>query len=215
MAIFSYNEITSRRLELRHIFFPSAYGLVAEIVIALTALTVFNLQALTDQLLSRNIGNVDPLPLWEVRMRQFLDGTQHYQAVERVLLFAAWALFGALMYILIFRLLQAAFGVKSSVGLGVSFVRENSVGGIFYWLASLHDFFIKLIIIVLGGGAFAFGVILCFGIAIQELRNGLAGSFPGSLWLYLLSLVAAVLSVRLIGLGLSLLWPRFREWYTS
>jgi hypothetical protein len=213
--VLSYNETKDRQIKLRHIFFPSAYGLISEIIIAVLALVAFNLSELSNQLLSKNFGNTDPLPLWSQLLRKALDSTQNHYVLQQVLLFALWAMVGALVYVLIFRTLQLFFGVKNSVGTGLRFYRQDHARGIFRWLASLHDLFMAMLILSLGGAALAIGSLICFGIASQELRDGLAGTFPANAWPLLISLLAAVLSVRLIALGISLMSRRFRNWYTA
>jgi hypothetical protein len=215
MGMLSYNEEKNKKLKLRHIFFPSIYGFVSEVIIAILSLAVFNASKLSDQLLSKNFGTTDPLSLWSQLSRQLLDSAGQYHIVQQLFLFGLWAIVGALLYVLIFRILQVVFGVRHSVGLGMQFVREDPERGIFRWLASLHDFFFALLIATLGTAALASGTLVCFGIASQELSNGLAASFPGNLWPLLLSLLGAVLSVRLIAFGISLLSRRFRNWYTT
>jgi hypothetical protein len=83
------------------------------------------------------------------------------------------------------------------------------------WLASLHDFFIQAIIVLLGTAALLTGAVICFGIASQELSNGLDSSFPGNLGFFLIGFIGALLAVRVIIVGISLLSPRFRAWYNS
>lgn len=215
MATLSYNETKDRQLKLRHIFLPSTYGFISEAVIGIVALVVFNVSTLSNQLISKNFDNADPLPVWNRLFKNALEGLQSHSGVQQVLLFLLWAFVGALLYILVFRILQIAFGVKHSVGTGLRFVRQDHSRGIFYWLASLHDFFVAAIIFIFGAGAILFGSVICFGIASQELRIGLTGTFPTSMEALFLSFAAAILSVRLITLGLSLLSSRFRNWYTT
>ena len=215
MASFSYNETKERQAKFRHIFLPSGYGFLCEVVIAVVALVVFNVSNLGNQFFTKNFDNADPLPMWGQIINNFLNGIQSIYAVQQIMLFLLWALVGALLYILVFRILQVTFGVKRSVTTGIRFVRKEHTQGFFHWMASLHDFFLAAIIVILGGSAILFGSFVCFGIASQELRNGLTVGIPGNLGKLLLSLVAAVLSVRLIALGLSLISKRFRNWYTT
>lgn len=215
MDTLSYNEATQRRLKFRHIFVPGAYGFLCEVVIGVVALLSFNAIELSNKLTIRNFNNTDPLPIWSKLFRNTLDTLQNHYAVQQLLLFLFWGVAGALLYILVFRLAQLAFGVEHSFKFGFKAVRKDRARGLVRWLSSLHDFFITSIIVMVGGILLLFGSFVCFGIASQELRNGLNDSLPGSFWELLISLVAAVLSVRLIALGLSLLSPRFRTWYTT
>lgn len=215
MATLSYNETKTKQLKLRHIFLPSAYGFTCEVVIGVVALLVFNASQLSNQLLTKNFDDADPLPLWNHFFTNILDRLQNLPGVQQMLLFLLWAMVGALLYVLAFRTFQAVFGVKRSVGIGVRFMRQEHTKGLLHWLASLHDFFLTSIIFTLGTAALIFGSLVCFSLASQELRNGLTAGFPDSIQHLLISLIAAVLSVRLIALGLSLLSSRFRNWYTT
>lgn len=215
MQEFSYNETKHHQLELRHIFFPGAYGFVTEAIIGILALIVFNASQLNNHLLDKSFGTVDPFSLWSQILRRLLDGVGQHYIVQQVFLFSLWAVVGALIYIFVFRLLQILFGVKQSVGSGVRYVRTDHANGLIRWLASLHNFFLKMLVDVLGTAAILIGATVCFGIASEELNNGLAETFPGNIGILLLSVVGAVISVRLIVLGISLLSRRFRDWYTT
>jgi hypothetical protein len=211
----SYNEQHTRQLTLRHLFFPSTYGLVAEILVGIVVLVLFNLSALSNQLFSGELGTKggDPLAGWDAFFTKLLNSGQGHAVVQRVLLFVLWGLVGALLYVLLFRLAQLLFGAKSSLSTGVQLMRREHTPGLFRWLATLHDFFVSLIIIALGGAAVLGGALLCFGIASQELQDGLSDSFPANAWPLILSLFAAILSVRFVAIGTSLLSARFRNWY--
>ena len=215
MEVSSYNETRHKQLELRHIFFPSIYGFVSETVVAVVALVLFNVSQLSSQLLTKSFGTADPLSLWSQNFGQVLNDAERPHVVQQIFLFVLWAIVGALIYILIFRLIQVIFRVKQSVDSGVMYVRNDHAEGVLHWLASLHDFFLKAVLILLGTAALVVGAIVCFGIASQELSNGLLMAFPGSAGALFISLVAAVLSVRMVVLGFSLLFRRFRIWYND
>jgi hypothetical protein len=97
----------------------------------------------------------------------------------------------------------------------VEFVREDPEHGFVRWLGSLNDIFVKALVFLVGMAAVILGALVCFGIAIQELRVGLARPFPDNIVPLLLSGVGAILSIRFIMIGLSLTSARFRGWYTS
>ena|GEM_PF-2910066 len=217
MAFLSYNEQHARQLELRHLFFPSLSGMVSEIVVGLVALILFNLSTLGDQLFSRQLGSAggDPLQASSSLFTRLLNSGQANDLVQRGLLFVLWAFVGALIYVLLFRLAQMLFGAKSSLDTGLRYVRQEHAYGLFRWLATLHDFFVKAIFVILGTAAVIGGTLLCFGIACQELRNGLTDSFPTNLGPLAISLLGAILSVRFVALGVSLLSTRFRNWYAT
>lgn len=209
----SHNEFDNQQLKLRHVFFPGTYGLVSESIIAVLSLIVFNATWLSDQLLAKNLGTEDPLRSWPQLAGRMIDSVAHYHIAQQILLFSMWAVVGALIYILGFRLLQMGLGVSHSVGEGVQYVRQDHQRGVLRWLGSLHDFFIKLLIVILGAAALLVGSVICFGIASQELSNALAEAFPTNLESFVLSILAAVVSVRIIVFGITLLSPRFRRWY--
>jgi hypothetical protein len=215
MLTLSHNETEQRQLKLRHVFLPGGYGFAAEVIVAVTALVIFNVTELSNQLLTKNFNDADPLPVWNQIFKSILDAVQSYYIVQQVLLFVMWAIIGALLYILVFRLLQIAFGVKHSVNTGWRYMRNDHARGALHWLASLHDFFLASIVNIAGGLIVLFGSIVCFGIASQELRNALIDTFPTNAWELALALVAAILSIRFIALGLSLISSRFRDWYTT
>lgn len=217
MPTLSYNEQQTRQLELRHIFFPSAYGLVSEITVGIVALILFNLNSISHHLFGRELSGTsgDPLHAPGSLVTHRLDSVLHGNAIQAFVLFIVWAVVGALIYVLLFRLAQLLFGAKSSLGTGLHYVREAHTDGLIRWLATLHDFFVKAILFILGAAAVSGGALLCFGIASQELRNGLVNGFPGNMWQFVLSLLAAILSVRFVALGISLLSARFRNWYTA
>ncbi len=209
----SYNESQARHVKLRHIFFPGTYGFVSEMVVALLALILFNASQFSNQWVGEDLG-ANPFSLWYRPLRQIIDSLDRYYITQRVTLFVLWAVVGLLIYILIFRLFQVLFSIKDSMETGVELVREDPRRGLVRWLASLHDFFVIALAALVGLIAVGAGTLVCFSIASQELRNGLTGSFPGDIVPLLLSLVGALISVRLIVLGISLLSRRFRSWYT-
>lgn len=210
----SYNESHVGQVKLRHIFFPSTYGLVSEMVIALLALILFNASQFSNHLLGEDLG-ANPLSLWYRPLGRIVDNLDRYYITQRATLFLLWAVVGALLYILVFRSLQIFFNIKNSMETGVELIRQDPDQGFARWLASLHDFFVKVLAAIIGVIATGAGALVCFSIASQELRNGLIGTLPGNVVAFLLSLVGAIVSVRLIVLGVSLLSSRFRNWYTA
>lgn len=210
----SYNESQLRQVRLRHIFFPGTYGLVGEVIVALLALVLFNVSQFSSQLLGGDL-NATPLSIWFRPLQHIFSKLDHYYIAQRLTLFVVWSIVGILVYILIFRFLQILMGVRRSVSTGVALVHQDPERGFGRWLASLHNFFTKTLVTLIGVVTIASGALVCFGIASQELRNGLLGSFPGNIWPLLLSLVGALISVRVVALGLSLASQRFRNWYTT
>ncbi|HYH36342.1 MAG TPA: hypothetical protein VD706_02465 [Candidatus Saccharimonadales bacterium] len=218
MEVISHNELSSRQLKLRHIFFPGTAAFISETIVALVALFLFNITNLSDHLVSERFRTEDaanPISSWPHVVGNMLDGVGQYYIVQQAFLFLMWAIAGALIYILTFRMLQIGFGVGHSVKTGIGYVKQDHQRGVFRWLGSLHDFFITFLTLLLGVAAVTIGAMVCFGIASQELNDALSGNFPGNLLAWTLSLVAAVTSVRIIVFGLTMVSRRFRNWYTG
>lgn len=211
----SYNEEHQKQITARHLIWPDAYGFVSEAVIGIVAVIIFNATNTGSYLLGTAVDTHEVFSYGLQPLDRLLDHLQQYAAVQQVLLFLLWAIVGSLIYVLVFRLAQIFLGVRDSVGQGVQYVQQEHARGIARWLASLHDFFLKAVVVLAGSAAIIISVTLCFGIASQELNNGLAEPFPGNIGSFVLSLVAAILSVRVAVIGISLLSPRFRRWYNT
>ena len=211
----SYNESQRRSTELRHLFWPRPYTLLAELIIALVLLFFLNLGTFGEQLKNSGSGiNASPLSLWGDVLNRFLSHYQ-YAIVQRVLLFVLWAMVGSLIYIVAFRFLQMFLRTRDSVRTGVSLISSQHTDGAIRYFASLHNFFIKMMIAVIGLAAILTGTLLCVTIASQQLYVGLNQPVPDNIVPLLLSAVGAFLGVRVFMLGLSLLSPRFRDWYNA
>lgn len=210
----SYNEKHQKETRLHHIFLPGAYGLISETIIALLLLILFNISEFSSQFIDADV-TVNPLSVWYKPLGFVLDKLDQYSVVQQGTLFVLWAIVGALLYILIYRFLQIFFSVKRSVGSGVDFVREDPEHGFARWLGSLHDIFVKVLAALAGTAAVVLGALVCFGIASQELHAGLIRHFPANVMPLVLSVAGAVLSIRFVVMGLSLLSDRFRNWYTA
>jgi hypothetical protein len=208
----SYNESQTRQLTLRHLFYPGIYGMAGEAIIAFLALMLFNVSEFSGQLLGTDL-DASPFSLWDHPLQHLLDKLDGYAATQQVALFLLWSVVGILLYILVFRVLQIILNVRRTVGTGVKLVRKDHQDGFMRWLGSLHDFFVKALVVLAGIAAVAIGSLICFAIASQELRNGLVGSFPANAVSFALSFLAALLSIRLIVLGLTLASRHFRKWY--
>lgn len=212
METSSYNELHEKQIRLQHLFYPGAYAMVAEAAAALLALVLFNSSQFSTRLLGTNQAT-SPLSLGYQPFRHLLNELDRLAIAQRLSLFLLWAVVGILVYVLVFRFLQIFINVKGSVAEGVALVRNDSQHGLFRWLASLHDFFIKTLVVLAGMAIVLIGALVCFGIASQELRNGFLESFPSNAEAFALSVIGALLSVRLIALGLTLSSRHFRKWY--
>lgn len=215
MERLSYNEAEIRKLKLRHIFFPSIYTFAIESVIAVLALIIFNASELSNRLLLDAANNNNPLSYSTNLLNKSFTALENHYAFEQISVFLLWAMAGALIYILVFRVLQAAFGFSYSINEGVELYRREHSAGIVRWLGSLHDFFLRFLILFAGIIVLTVGVLVCFGTASQQLRSGLAHDFPSNLKAITYSFIAAILSVRFIVLGISLLSGHFRAWYNE
>jgi hypothetical protein len=214
MTKLSYNEQIDQQLRIRHIFWPNGYALVSESVIAVVALIVCNTTLISQRFLEQDVGVDNPLMLLSQPINNVLGGLNQFSGIQQLFLFGLWAIVGVLIYILVFRLLQVVFGVKHTVDSGVELVRHDLNHGLYRWLASLHDAFLRILLTTLGILAIAGGSLVCFAIASQELNNGLSEPFPANIARFAVSLLAALISVRVVAIGLALLSPKFRNWYT-
>jgi hypothetical protein len=209
----SYNDYNNQKSELRHLFIPSPYNFVAEAIIAVVALILINLSTLSNNLLNANTGvATSPLSVLQAHVSKILGRTQ-FMFVQKILLFILWAVVGALIYILVFRCLQLFIRLRGSVHEGAQLIESDHSAGAMRYFASLHDFFWKVIIMVSGIAVFLVGVLVCFGIASQELATCLNNTFPENMGPLLLSLVGAFLAIRMAAIGISLMSRRFRIWY--
>lgn len=211
----SYNESEHYRSELRHLFVPSVYNFVAEATIAIIALLIFNFSSLNEHVLTASTGiSANPLSVWGSVLNHWLSGAES-AFVAHALLFAIWAIIGALAYVLAFRFLQIFVRARSSIQRGEQLIQADHAAGAWRYFASLHDFFLRAIIVVAGLAAILTGALLCFGVASQELSTALDTPFPSSLLNYVIALAGTLLTARVITVGLSLLFPRFRNWYNA
>lgn len=211
----SYNDSRRYESELHHLFMPSAYTILAEGIVAVIALLLLNFTILNEQIFSASAGiSTNPLSVWGEVLDKWLPGAQS-SVVQRILLFALWSAVGALLYIFVFRIIQMFVRTRDSLERGGQLIQAEHAAGAWNYLQSLHDFFIKLVVVVVGLTAIFTGALLCFAIASQELSIGLNQSLPDNIVPLLISLVGALLGVRVIVVGLSLLSPRFRDWYNA
>lgn len=211
----SYNEEKLQTSELRHLFLPSGYVLIAEIVVAVVALIALNLSTLSSTLsgAGNSIG-ASPFTLWSRILDKLLSPGQD-ASVQQILLIVLWGVVGALIYIVVFRLFQFFVRARSSLQQGVMLVTSEHSQGAARYLASLHDFFMKLVIGLLGAAAILTGTLVCFAIASQQISFGLDNSFPANLANFAVALIGAFTAVRVITVGISLLSARFRGWYNA
>jgi hypothetical protein len=210
----SYTEQKNKEKKLRRIFYPDIFTFCIESIIAIIALVLFNVSDLSARLLYDGPGKNDPFAYTFGLVGNFFDVVQKYYVVQQISLFLLWAIAGSLVYILLFRLLQIIFGVGYSFNEAFSLYKQENGKGVMRWLGSLHDFFIKTFLIICGVLAFSIAFFVCFGLASQELKAGLIYGFPSNLTAIFLSILGAIISVRLIIIGLSLLSTRFLYWYT-
>lgn len=215
METLSYNEEKSKRSELRYIIWPDIYGFISEAVIAVLILLLFNASNLSNRLLNDTSNNSNPFSYSFDLLTKLFSEIQKNYIFEQASIFLLWAVAGVLAYILIFRILQIVLGVNYSLSMGLKLVRKEHISGILHWLSSLHDFFLKILIVFAGVLVLFLGTFICFGIADQQLDAGLAYEFPSNLQPLALSFVGALLSLRFVVIGLILLSSHFRNWYVA
>jgi hypothetical protein len=212
----SYNEELRRQEELRSLIVPPRYAALFEIVLAAVAVILFNISELSSRFLGQTPDTIHPLSLWNQLLSKFLDDIQSHTWVQETLIFILWSAAGALMFVFIFRLIQLLSFAKESV-------RKNSIyidpdprhGRLQRQMGSLHNILVRLLVGFVATVIFALAILVCFGIASQELENSLGSAFPANLGYLMISAAGAILSVRLVIIGLSLISQRFRNWYGS
>lgn len=209
----AYNEDQRKKSANQHIFFPGPMGLTLELALAIGVLFTLNLNNIGNKWLSDAQTGTNPVEFILQIVSDFYTSISHQPVVEQVSIFTLWALVGMLSYILIFRILQITLSVGLSVGEGVRAVRIYHRRGLFKWLASLNDFFVKSCVIGASILFFFFGTALCFGVANESLTRAVSyGSQEVSLLIFS-SILWAYLGVRIIMSGLYLAVPAFRRFY--
>jgi hypothetical protein len=215
MNIVSHSEDEQKKSKIRQLFFPDIYALVSEIIVASAALILFNTNDLSNKFLQDAADESNPFSFSFQLISNAWSNIEQIYAVQQTLIFILWAVVGALVYILFFRMIQLIFGIKYSIDTGVKLIRNEKSTGLLRWFSTLHDVLLKSLVTFVGLLIFIFGAFICFGIASQELRSGLIQEFPSNIQPIIICLISAFLSVRLVTLGLSLLSVRFRNWYIS
>lgn len=208
----SYNQDAQNSLKLKHLFLPNAAVLSGEIIFALIALFTLNINNIGSKFTNQN-DNTSPVAFSGQLLDKMWGALNDSYAFQQISLFILWALAGMFAYILIFRLIQIISGVSYSVKNGFQYVKTDSSRGFFRWLDSLHDFFIKLLITISGILLFGYGAFACFGLASQQFETGLAQSYPAYIAPLLISVLSAIIGIRVIMAGLCLLSRRFRNFY--
>lgn len=209
----SHNEAVARESTLRYILWPGKYSITAEFIVGCLALILFNITNLSNQWLGRSVGVNDPFAGWSSILSHLLDKLQGYYIVQQAVIFLLWALIGALMYILIFRTLQVSFRTKQTVQAGVDAFKEGQRPGLTRWFTSLHDFFLRLVITIVGFVLIACSSLICFSLASHELKQSLDNSFPANTLTIIICLLMSLVTIRLLVVGLCLTSRHFRQWY--
>jgi hypothetical protein len=102
----SYNEEQNKRNKLRHVFYPDKSAFITESILGVIILIIFNATELSNHLFESNPNTGNPMSYSFGILGNFLNAIQKYYAVQQISLFLLWAAFGALLYILLFRLFQ-------------------------------------------------------------------------------------------------------------
>jgi hypothetical protein len=127
--------------------------------------------------------------------------------------FTLWAIAGSLAYLLIFRLIQLIYALIYSAEDASKFVKAQSSYGIIFWIISLNEFFKKALIKIIGALLLFASTFVFFIYASNQLKIGISEAFPASAYLLALSFAVAILAMRLLVNGVSLLLPAFTRWY--
>ena len=211
----SHNDEEEQKKAWRHFFIPGPLRLSVEILIAVVLLAVINFATFESNFL-----HSDPRQLTftsfitELFIKLLTIISESYIATQ-VIIFILWAIVGMLVYILGFRLLQAVYGVSSSMSEGFSYIKTEKTQGIFHWFNTLHNFFLKVVTNSLSITLFSSAGFLAFAFAVQQVQIGLNEAFPNNLLPLGLGIAATVLGIRLVAMGMCLVMPRFARWYLA
>jgi hypothetical protein len=211
----SHNEEEEQRKAWQHFFLPGPLRLAVEMLIAVLLLVVINFATFESNFLHN-----DPRELTftsyvsELFVKLLTVVSESYIATQ-VIIFILWAVVGMLVYILGFRLLQAVYGVSSSMNEGFSYVKTEKTKGIFHWLNTLHNFFLKVITNSLSITLFSAAGFLAFAFAVQRVQIGLNEAFPENILPLGLGILATIIGIRLVAMGMCLVMPRFARWYLA
>lgn len=209
------NQDETRRSTVRHLFLPGTLAFSTEIATASLALIMLNFASFEHAFFHTESGDTSFVSYSGRLFYRFLEAASQLQLVSQVIIFIMWAVAGMLVYLLLYRALQAIYGVSSSLRQGIGYVKTSHSKGLMYWFDSLYNFFISAVTILIGVVAFFGGIFLVFGIASQQMRNGLSTMWPDNLVLFIFTLLAVVVGVRLAIIGICILIPRFARWYLA
>lgn len=217
---YSYNEYVQHRQSLRRLVAPGPLYSLAEATFAGLVLLLLNLSNIEGHLVSDIPGAdktafVNPVDYMPQLVGSLSDTLSQYAWASRATLFIVWALLGMLTYILVFRAVQITNRTTRSLKQGWLYVRREDATGLSKWLGQLHDFMVKFLIRSGGLILITLGVFLVFTYANFQLQIGFSGTYdmPLPLISLLVGLVAAVIGMRVLVLGLCLIFSRFRRWY--
>lgn len=136
-----------------------------------------------------------------------------FHIAQQVMIFLMWAVFGMLVYVVLFRIFQLIYGTVYQLIKGVEYVHKEHAQGAVKWLGSLQEIVLKTVIWITGSFAMFIGIVVGFSYARTLLRVAVSESLPDNLVYFAGAFLATFISLRLVMVGLCFLLPSFRRWY--
>lgn len=212
---YSYNEYVQHRQSLHRLFLPGALYFTAEATFAGLILLLLNLSNIENHLMNGIPGQtlVNPFEYIPLLVGKLLEGVGNYQWASRLTLFIVWAVLGMMVYVLCYRAIQIATHTTHALKTGLYYMQNDGTTGYLRWLGTAHDTILRFLLKSGGLLLTLLGAFLVFSYANFELQIGFSGIDSAPLLAILIGLVTAVAGMRLLVIGLCLVFGRFRRWY--
>ncbi len=211
----SHNEDDQQKRTWQHFFLPGTLRLFIEIAVALALVVAINFATFESNFLYGITGNITFSSYVSLLLIQLLTMISQSPIATQIIIFALWAIVGMLVYIVGFRIIQAIYGVSSSMSEGFSYIKAEKSQGVLRWFNTLHNFFLRLITHLLSIILFGLAGFLAFAFAVQQMRKGLGETGLETIIPLGLGITATIIGVRLLVMGACLIMPRFARWYLA
>ncbi len=211
----SHNQDDEQKRTWRHFFLPGTLRLSVEIIVALLLVVLINFATFENNYLSNVTGDITFASYVAMTLTHLLTVISQSAVATQTIIFILWAIVGMLVYILGFRLVQAIYGVSSSMSEGLGYIKTEKSQGIFHWFNTLHNFFLKVITNSLSITLFSFAGFLAFAFAVGQVQKGLRETGTDIIVPLGLGIIATIVGIRLLVMGMCLVMPRFARWYLA
>lgn len=209
----AYNDERENNIRLKHFFFPGILYFSIETFLGVIILFLLNLTAIGNNLLDNEADNTNPADFIANELGRLWHLLNQLDIFMQVSLFFLWALAGVLGYMLIFGVFKIILSLIYSADNASKLIKKYSAFGLFFYVASLNDFFKKLLVFLVGIILLIISTLILFSYASSLLKIGISSAFPGNLLPLLASILISVLAIRVLVSAIGLLIPAFRAWY--